>query len=160
MSDYDADIRGIPELVAKNKRFAKYLLGTARRSLKKGLSKTATSVRREYRGDLMVHRIALSPWGKLKGNRLTQRIKALKLRITKDDEVAVGLGLYGYAAVSETGDRIPAHVIRVRGRLILHPGAAMVRHGFGGSAVRRDEDAILRQLDEDLNEVIRKVYGE
>lgn len=122
-------------------------------------------------GHPMLDKIRKSPWGKKKGNRLTDRIKRIGPWI-RGTTVEAGIGMYGYPAAARTGDRIPPHTIRrgertIFGRLrrkhhvaIQHPGARVIPQitagrDLGGSEV----DAVLRQLERDVHQMLERVYG-
>lgn len=152
------DLRGAERFLETSRKFRGSLTRTISRSLGRGLRKTAAKTRRDLRGLGMVRGITRSTWGRRKENRLTARVKPIRLRIGGEG-VEAALGLYGFAAALEGGGRLVPHTIHVGGRAIRHPGARVERHGFGGSNLRRDDRAILQQLDQDVGELVGRLYG-
>ena len=152
------DLHGAEQFLANNRRFRGQLTRTVSRSLAKSLGKTAAATRRDIRGVDVALGITRSPWGKRKENRLTSRVKVIKLRLGAEG-VEAAIGLYGYADVIEEGGRIVPHTIQLRGRTLQHPGAVVAKHGFGAAHLRRDSGAILRQLDEDIGQLVNRIYG-
>jgi hypothetical protein len=172
-TDFQIDLRGFEELAKSNEDFRRQIGRTVTRSLGRGLRKTAASIRRDLSGLPIVKGITRSTWGRKKENTLGTRVKWTRGGWDEEGAVAA-LGLYGYPAVLEDGGRFKAHQIPIPGKFIArrkgqrgrsrrayiaHPGAAVAGHGFGGSNLRRDEGAILAQLDQDIGELLKSVYG-
>jgi hypothetical protein len=163
------DLRGADKVFEHNRKFRAQVIGTVARSFGRGMRKTTASIRRDLQGLGAVRGITRSRWGRDARNRLSARVKTYGLRIRRatnldaDQEARMAIGLYGYAAVLEDGGRTVPHEIIMRTRrgtkAVRHPGSTLPGHGFGGSNLRRDESAIVSQLDRDVGELLARIYG-
>lgn len=152
------EIRGVRELLKRNEKFQRQLTRTVSRSLSRSLRKTASATRRGLRAVSIARGITRSAWGKRKENRLTARVKPIRLRLGAAG-AEVALGLYGFAAVLERGGRLVPHAIRARGRSFRHPGAAAPGYHTGAANLRRDRGEILQRVDADVKKLLEDVYG-
>ena len=147
------EIRGVRSTLFLSEEFRRYFPRTVERGAKRGLSKTATKIRRAVRGTPIGGHIVRSAWGKKKQNRLSARVKVLKPRRGSGRDIEFLVGLYGYAAVLETGGRIVPHSI---GR-ISHPGHDVPAHRFGAPAMRSDAGDVARSIDAEIKKLIRSL---
>jgi hypothetical protein len=152
------DLKGAEQFIAKSRKARGLFTRTVYRSLKRSLRKPATERRRTTRTVPMIRAMLRSPWGKKDRNRLTSRVKVIGPWV-EGNAINAGIGMYGYAASVRTGDRIPPHVIPTRsGGAIRHPGARVIPQ-IGGSRDFREVNAVLRQLEQDVHEMLERVYG-
>ncbi len=160
----EIDLRGAEKFLATSRRFRGALTGTIYRSLKRSMRRPVVDARREVLGSPVVDRIRRTPWGRRKENRLTARVKRFGPSID-GKTVTVGMGIYGAPAAAGTGDRIVPHDIAINqgshaGLVIHHPGARILsQHGVGRSGLSRHESEILRQLNEDVGQLVERLYG-
>lgn len=166
------DLRGVDALIAKNARFPKMLSRAVVNSFRRTLRRTATSVQRDIRSQSGIGRTI---WGKnASGLRKQSLVTIIRPRVT-EGAIETGLRFRGIPKLLEEGGRLKAHKIRgksARGLLVFegrkglvviksvqHPGAAVRAHGFGGSALRRNERTIAQDVDASIRKTVEQVYG-
>jgi len=167
--DLQLDLRGVDALLTKNRRFPGILRRAVVNSLRRTVRRTATVVKQEIRSGSGIGRTI---WGKNASGLTKQGLVSIIRPRVSGDSIETGLSFRGIPKLIEEGGRIKAHRIKgktARGFLafegrkgliltksVQHPGSTVRAHGFGGSALRRNE----RMIADDVNAAIRKAVEE
>ena len=166
MISLSLDLKGADELMAKSRILPKLLSRAVKNSLTRTLRRTATTVRK----DIQRSGIGRTIWGKKISGMVKQKLVTIIQPHASGESIETGLRFRGIPRLIEEGGRMKAHpigsrkgadgVIVFKGRTgwvvtkgVKHPGSMVRAHGFGGSALRRDE----RLFADDVNASIRRV---
>ncbi len=165
------DDRGFEAVARGNAAFLRQAAKVLKNSLTRTLRRTATTVRQDIRSQSGLGR---SVWGEKASGLTRQKLVTIIKPRAGGDSIETGLSFRGLPKLIEEGGTIKAHAIRpskgkllvfevngkiVAARAVRHPGARVRAHGFGGSALRRNETAIAEDLNRSLQNLVNQAYA-
>lgn len=177
------DMRGVSELLAKNRSFGRALKRALKNSLQRGARRSATETRKQVAAQSGIGRTI---WGKNQSGLTKQKlVTAIEPRgggeavegSLSGDAVVTGVRLRGIPKLVEEGGRTKAHTIKPRGgavgrerlafvtggklvrpRSVRHPGSPIRPHGFAAATLQRNAPGIVADVNRSVQNAVAEAF--